>query len=203
MKRKLFGIICLVLCIMFIFSSCGGDKNVGGENFSDFEKYGDRPVAVLTLEDGSVIKMELYPEIAPKSVNLFVKNVEAKYYDGKVFHRAINGFMIQGGSLDGNGVGGSGNPIYGEFASNGFENNLAHLRGVVSLARTNDPDSAEGQFFIMHGEAPWLDGEYAAFGSVIEGMDIVDKIATMEVRGSNNDSLVIKPVIKSIVMLEK
>jgi peptidyl-prolyl cis-trans isomerase B (cyclophilin B) len=159
---------------------------------------GDHPKVELTLENGETILMELYPEIAPKSVTHFLENVEAKYYDGKVFHRAVAGFMIQGGSADGNGMGGSGRTVQGEFKANGYDNPLKHTRGVVSLARSGDPNSASGQFFIMHDDYPSLDGNYAAFGKVLEGMEVVDAIAASPVGGPQGDQLETKPVIKSI-----
>ncbi|MBR3004066.1 MAG: peptidylprolyl isomerase [Lachnospiraceae bacterium] len=136
------------------------------------------PVVTFEMENGGIIKAELYPEIAPVSVNNFISLVSKGFYDGLIFHRVIKGFMIQGGDPQGTGMGGPGYCIKGEFAQNGFENNLKHTPGVLSMARANDPDSAGSQFFIMHFEAPYLDGSYAAFGQVIDGMDVVDKIAT-------------------------
>ncbi len=135
------------------------------------------PVVTIKMYDGGVIKAELYPEIAPNTVNNFVSLAEQGFYNGLIFHRVIPGFMIQGGCPKGNGTGGPGYEIPGEFAANGFENNLKHTRGVLSMARAMDPDSAGSQFFIMHEDAPHLDGQYAAFGRVLEGMDVVDKIA--------------------------
>ena len=135
------------------------------------------PIVTIKMFDGGVIKAELYPEIAPNTVNNFVSLVEKGLYNGLVFHRVIPGFMIQGGCPKGNGTGGPGYEIPGEFAANGFQNDLKHTRGVLSMARAMDPDSAGSQFFIMHEDAPHLDGQYAAFGQVLEGMDVVDKIA--------------------------
>lgn len=126
------------------------------------------------------IKAELYPEAAPKTVENFLKLVDEKFYDGLIFHRVIKGFMIQGGDPTGTGMGGSKDTIVGEFRANGFQNDLAHTRGVLSMARTNMPNSASSQFFIMHQDAPHLDGQYAAFGKVIEGMEAVDKIASVK-----------------------
>lgn len=137
------------------------------------------PVVTITMEDGSVMKAELYPEIAPNTVNNFISLIKKGFYDGLGFHRVINGFMLQGGDPDGNGTGGPGYSIKGEFSSNGFKNDLKHTAGVLSMARTMMPDSAGSQFFIMHQAAPHLDGEYAAFGKIIEGMDVVNKIAEM------------------------
>ena len=136
------------------------------------------PVVTFEMENGGIIRAELYPEIAPVSVNNFISLVSKGFYDGLIFHRVIKGFMIQGGDPQGTGMGGPGYCIKGEFAQNGFENNLKHTPGVLSMARANDPDSAGSQFFIMHFEAPYLDGSYADFGQVIDGMDVVDRIAT-------------------------
>ncbi len=135
------------------------------------------PIVTIEMENGDIMKAELYPEVAPNTVNNFVSLVKKGYYDGLIFHRVINGFMIQGGCPDGTGMGGPGYTIKGEFAQNGFTNNLAHTEGVLSMARAMHPDSAGSQFFIMHKAAPHLDGAYAAFGKIIEGMDIVNKIA--------------------------
>lgn len=133
---------------------------------------------LITMENGDEIKAELYPEAAPKTVENFLKLVDEKFYDGLIFHRVIKGFMIQGGDPTGTGMGGSKDTIVGEFRANGFQNDLAHTRGVLSMARTNMPNSASSQFFIMHQDAPHLDGQYAAFGKVVEGMETVDKIAS-------------------------
>ena len=135
------------------------------------------PIITITMENGDVIKAELYPEVAPNSVNNFISLIKKGFYDGLIFHRVINGFMIQGGCPDGTGMGGPGYSIPGEFAQNGFKNDLKHEAGVLSMARAMHPDSAGSQFFIMHKAAPHLDGAYAAFGKVTEGMDIVNKIA--------------------------
>ena len=137
------------------------------------------PIVTITMENGDVMKAELYPEIAPNTVNNFISLINKGYYDGLIFHRVINGFMIQGGCPDGTGMGGPGYSIKGEFAYNGFENNLKHTEGVLSMARAMHPDSAGSQFFIMHKTSPHLDGQYAAFGKVTEGLDIVNKIATV------------------------
>ena len=135
------------------------------------------PVVTIKMFDGGVIKAELYPEIAPNTVNNFISLVNQGFYNGLIFHRVIPGFMIQGGCPKGNGTGGPGYQIPGEFTANGYANDLRHTRGVLSMARAMDPDSAGSQFFIMHEDAPHLDGQYAAFGQVLEGMDVVDKIA--------------------------
>ena len=136
------------------------------------------PIVPLTMENGDVIKAELYPDIAPNTVNNFISLVKKGFYNGLNFHRIINGFMIQGGCPEGTGMGGPNYSIKGEFSQNGFKNDLKHTEGVLSMARSMRPDSAGSQFFIMHKAAPHLDGAYAAFGKVIEGMDVVNKIAT-------------------------
>ena len=134
----------------------------------------------ITMANGKKIRIELYPETAPITVENFIKLVQDGFYDGLTFHRVIPGFMIQGGRPNGTGTGGPGWHIKGEFASNGVENPLKHTRGVISMARAMDPDSAGSQFFIMHQDAPHLDGQYAAFGKVVEGMDVVDEIASVQ-----------------------
>lgn len=135
------------------------------------------PIVTITMANGDVMKAELYPEIAPNTVNNFISLVKKGFYDGLIFHRVINGFMIQGGCPDGTGMGGPGYNIRGEFSQNGFNNPLKHEAGVLSMARAMHPDSAGSQFFIMHKNAPHLDGAYAAFGKVTEGMDVVNQIA--------------------------
>lgn len=138
------------------------------------------PIVTITMENGDVIKAELYPEIAPNTVNNFISLIKKGYYDGLIFHRVINGFMIQGGCPKGIGTGGPGYQIKGEFSQNYFDNQLKHTPGVLSMARSMMPNSAGSQFFIMHKTSPHLDGAYAAFGKVTEGLDIVDKIATVK-----------------------
>lgn len=138
------------------------------------------PIVTINMENGGVIKAELYPDIAPNTVNNFISLINSHFYDGVIFHRVIKGFMIQGGDPDGTGMGGPDYSIRGEFSSNGFRNDLKHSAGVLSMARTMMPDSAGSQFFVMHKDSPHLDGDYAAFGKVIEGMDIVDAIAEAE-----------------------
>ena len=138
------------------------------------------PVVTITMDNGDVMKAELYPEIAPNTVNNFISLINKGFYDGKIFHRVISGFMIQGGCPNGNGMGGPGYCIKGEFSQNRFKNDLKHTPGVLSTARAMAPDSAGSQFFIMHKDSPHLDGSYAAFGKVTEGLDIVDKIAAVQ-----------------------
>jgi len=135
------------------------------------------PIVTIQMKNGGVIRAELYPEIAPNTVNNFVSLINKGFYDGLIFHRVISGFMIQGGCPEGSGMGGPGYQIPGEFNANRFKNSLKHERGVLSMARSRSMDSAGSQFFIMHQQAPHLDGQYAAFGKVIEGMEVVDAIA--------------------------
>ena len=155
-------------------------------------------MVVMTMDTGEVIKLELYPEIAPETVANFEKLVNSGFYNGLTFHRVIRGFMIQGGCPNGTGTGGPGWTIKGEFAANGFNNTLKHTKGVISMARTAAPNSAGSQFFIMHEAAPHLDGQYAAFGKVVEGLDVVDRIAA--VRTNPWDKPLQDVVMKSVVI---
>ncbi len=156
------------------------------------------PIVTITMENGDVMKAELYPEIAPNTVNNFISLIQKDFYNGLIFHRVIKNFMLQGGDPDGTGMGGPDYSIRGEFASNGFKNDLKHEPGVLSMARTMMPNSAGSQFFIMHKNSPHLDGEYAAFGKVIEGMDVVNKIA--EVETDWNDKPLTPQVMKSVTV---
>lgn len=156
------------------------------------------PIVTIEMENGGVIRAELYPEIAPNTVNNFISLVKKGFYDGVIFHRVISGFMLQGGDPKGTGTGGPGYSIRGEFTSNGFRNDLKHSRGVLSMARTMAPNSAGSQFFIMHEDAPHLDGQYAAFGRVTEGLDVVDAIAA--VRTDYNDRPRIPQVMKKVTV---
>ena len=140
----------------------------------------NHPIVTFTMENGDVMKAELYPDVAPNTVNNFISLVKKGFYDGLIFHRVIAGFMIQGGDPEGSGMGGPGYSIKGEFNYNGVENNLKHSRGVLSMARAQHPDSAGSQFFIMHADAPHLDGQYAAFGKLVEGEDVLDSIASID-----------------------
>lgn len=149
------------------------------------------PIVTFTMENGDIIKAELYPEIAPNTVNNFISLINRNFYDGLIFHRVIRDFMIQGGDPEGSGMGGPGYSIRGEFSQNGVENNLKHEEGVLSMARSMHPDSAGSQFFIMHKNSPHLDGAYAAFGKVIEGMEYVNNIAET------------KPIILTVLWLLK
>ena len=155
-------------------------------------------IVTIEMENGDVIKAELYPEVAPNTVNNFISLINKGFYDGVIFHRVIPGVMIQGGDPQGTGTGGPGYSIRGEFTSNRFLNELKHTRGVLSMARTMDPNSAGSQFFIMHEDAPHLDGQYAAFGKVIEGMEAVDKIAAT--RTNYNDKPRINQTMKKVTV---
>ena len=156
------------------------------------------PIVTITMANGDVMKAELYPEIAPNTVNNFISLVKKGYYDGLIFHRVIAGFMIQGGCPDGNGMGGPGYSIKGEFSQNGFKNTLKHTEGVLSMARAMNPNSAGSQFFIMHQNSPHLDGAYAAFGKLVEGLDVVDKIA--QVGTDWSDRPMVPQIIESMTV---
>lgn len=156
------------------------------------------PIVTFNMKGGDVFYVELYPDIAPNTVNNFISLVNKGFYNGLCFHRVIEGFMIQGGDPKGNGTGGPGYSIRGEFTKNGFKNNLKHKRGVISMARSMMPNSAGSQFFIMHADAPHLDGQYAAFGQVIDGMDVIDKIAAVNV--DYNDKPLRDQIIESVTV---
>ena len=161
-----------LIITLYIISNFINERNIIMAN--------QNPIVTITMENGDVMKAELYPEIAPNSVNNFISLIKKGFYNGVIFHRIIPGFMIQGGDPDGTGTGGPGYSIKGEFNSNGFKNDLKHSKGVLSMARTQIPDSAGSQFFLMHADAPHLDGDYAAFGKLTEGEDVLDKIATVD-----------------------
>jgi len=156
------------------------------------------PIVTIEMETGGVMKFELYPEVAPESVSNFISLIQAGFYNGLIFHRVIRGFMIQGGDPEGTGMGGPGYSIKGEFAANGVENSLPHTRGVLSFARSMMPNSAGSQFFIMHQDSPHLDGEYAAFGAIIEGIEIVDQIA--ETESSRQDKPIVDQRMKNVTV---
>lgn len=156
------------------------------------------PIVTIEMESGDIMKAELYPEIAPNTVNNFISLIKNGFYDGVIFHRVIPGFMIQGGDPNGTGIGGPGYSIKGEFSANGFKNDLKHSRGVLSMARTMAPNSAGSQFFVMHEDSPHLDGQYAAFGKLIEGEDVVDKICA--VRTDYNDKPRTPQVMKKVTV---
>ena len=157
------------------------------------------PIVTFTMENGDTMKAELYPEVAPNTVNNFISLVKKGFYDGLIFHRIISGFMSQGGDPDGTGMGGPGYSIKGEFSYNGVDNNLKHSRGVLSMARAQHPDSAGSQFFIMHANAPHLDGQYAAFGKLIEGEDVLDSIASVDTDWNDRPR---KPQVMKTVTVE-
>lgn len=192
MKKLIALLLTLALtaaCILTL-SGCG---NSGEPDYSD-------AIAVqIEMEDGGIIKLELYPNIAPITCENFVKLAGEGFYDGLTFHRVIKDFMIQGGDPLGTGMGGSGETIKGEFSANGVTNPISHKRGVISMARSQAMDSASSQFFICHADYPSLDGKYAAFGMVTEGMDVVDAIASVETDG--NDKPLVDVVIKSITVI--
>lgn len=156
------------------------------------------PVVTFKMENGDVFKAELYPDVAPNTVNNFISLVKSGFYNGLVFHRVISGFMIQGGDPEGTGIGGPGYAIKGEFSGNGFKNDLKHGPGVLSMARTMAPNSAGSQFFVMHKDASHLDGQYAGFGKVIEGMEVVNKIA--ETRVGRGDRPIDPQIMKSVTV---
>ena len=160
----------------------------------------NNPIVTIEMEDGGIIKAELYPDIAPQSVYNFISLANSGYYDGLIFHRCIYGFMIQGGCPLGNGTGGPGWNIKGEFAANGVNNPIKHTRGVISMARSMNPNSAGSQFFLMHEDAPHLDGQYAAFGKVVSGMDVVDKIASVPTDWNDKPKTAVK--MKTVELLE-
>jgi peptidyl-prolyl cis-trans isomerase B (cyclophilin B) len=173
MQLRSYTYIFFIALLLFtsILAGCGS-KSEGDHN--------KNPLVTIEMENGDRIEIELYPQVAPNTVKNFISLINKGFYDGLTFHRVIPGFMIQGGDPNGNGSGGPGYSIKGEFAANGFKNDLKHERGVISMARTPEPDSAGSQFFIMVGDAPYLDGEYAAFGRVVKGMEAVDKIVNVE-----------------------
>ena len=171
------------------------NKNIISKLLIDLKK---NPIVTIEMENGDIIKVELYPDVAPNTVNNFISLVKKGFYDGVIFHRVIRGFMIQGGCPDGTGMGGPGYSIKGEFSQNGFKNDLAHDPGVISMARTMMPNSAGSQFFIMHEKSPHLDGAYAAFGKVIEGLENVNKIA--ETKTSFGDKPVKPQVMKKVTV---
>ena len=196
-------IICLMLSLVLalIMSSCGNAEQNKTEEST--EPYGIHH-AVITVENYGEIHLELDGDTAPITVKNFVELAKSGFYDGLTFHRIISGFMIQGGDPKGDGTGGSEKEIKGEFASNGVENNISHKRGVISMARAQDPNSASSQFFIMHRTSNHLDGDYAAFGHVTEGMTVVDKIAseTPVIDGNGTVTKENQPIIKSIVIID-
>ena len=194
----------ITLTMILTLSACGSNKPESPDIDYNPEPYGIHH-AVITVENYGEIHLELDGDIAPVTVKNFVELAKSGFYDGLTFHRIIEGFMIQGGDPEGTGQGGSKEEIIGEFKSNGIENNISHERGVISMARLgNDPNSASSQFFIMHRTSTHLDGDYAAFGHVTEGMMVVDKIASEAIVEDNNGTVASEnqPVIKSIVITD-
>ena len=171
-------LLAIMLCLSMLVA-CDNTKDNGDTNI-DVPEETPNPIVTMTMSNGDVIKMELYYDIAPITVTNFVNLVSEGFYDGLIFHRVINGFMIQGGDPEGTGMGGPGYTIKGEFSANGVKNDLKHTRGVLSMARAMNPNSAGSQFFIMHENSPHLDGQYAAFGKLIEGIEVVDKICSVK-----------------------
>jgi len=197
---KILAIVCIAALTFALFGACAKEK--GGDSVTPWKTGDPYPIVTITIGDngafkGGVVTAELYPDKAPNTVHNFISLINSGYYVGKVFHRAVPGFMIQGGSPGGDGMSvGFPYSIDGEFTKNGFaQNNLKHITGVLSMARTNDPNSASTQFFIMHGDSSSLDGQYAAFGKVLTGQDVVDRVAQMP---ATNEQLVTKPVITAI-----
>lgn len=202
MKKYISLLLAAVLVLsVFAFAGCTSDKTEenNNENQSGNVVEGANPVATITVKDYGVMKVELYPDKAPNTVNNFISLANKGFYDGLTFHRVYKGFMIQGGCPNGNGGGDPGYSIKGEFSGNGVENDLAHTRGVISMARSSSPDSAGSQFFIMHDDASHLDGQYAAFGMVTEGLDVLDKIADAEVTLNMSSGEMSTPVNKIII----
>ncbi len=206
--KKIISVIILCALLLLCFASCEKHnapalKDINLSTTSSIEGLTLSETAtdyvLIDVADYGKILIRLFPNVAPETVENFKKLVSQKFYDGIIFHRVIEGFMIQGGDPEGTGYGGSKDTIKGEFTSNGFENNLIHLRGVVSMARSNDPDSASSQFFIMHQTTSSLDEKYAAFGYVVYGMDVVDDIAETEVTGSSQSPKPVKDVVMTSV----
>lgn len=195
--RRIVAVILAVATLCITLSSC----SVMSIDFVEEGDFGETIMIQIEMENGGIIKLELYPEIAPITVENFVKLAKEGFYDGLIFHRVIKGFMIQGGDPTGTGMGGSANRIKGEFAANGVQNTLSHTRGVISMARSAHKDSASSQFFICHANAPHLNGQYAAFGKVIEGMDVVDEIANIAT--DYNDRPMFDMVMKSVKVIEE
>lgn len=189
----------LALCFLLIFAFAGcAEKTDNQEDQSEFEYLTDNPVATIKVKDFGTITVELYYDKAPNTVKNFISLANCGFYDGLIFHRVIENFMIQGGDPDGNGTGGPGYSIAGEFSLNGVNNDISHVRGVISMARSKAYDSAGSQFFICHADSAYLDGQYAAFGMVLEGMDVVDEIAA--VKTNSNDKPYDDVVIESVTV---
>ncbi len=203
MKRFLALTLCIIMA--FCLAACGEEGSIANPNKTDKNDYskGTHHV-VIDVKDYGKIELELDADTAPITVENFCTLAENGFYDGLTFHRIINGFMVQGGDPDHNGTGGSDNEIKGEFAANGIENNISHKRGVISMARANDPNSASSQFFIVHKDSDFLDGNYAAFGYVTNGMEVVDRLATETPVVDGNGTVLFEnqPVINSIKVID-
>lgn len=193
MMKKFY--ISILLGVLFLLSSCSSDDGTSLPNFEETEAV---PVVTMTMEGGGEVEIELYPNVARNTVNNFISLVQDGFYDGLTVHRVIPDFMIQGGDPEGIGIGGPGYSIVGEFENNGYENDLKHERGVISMARSNDPNSAGSQFFIMVADSPHLDGDYAAFGKVVKGMEVVDEIVGTET--NSHDQPLEDQVIESMTV---
>ncbi len=214
--RKRTGIMLLTLItLLLIATGCGGKNSTNNSNdataannaaaptqeaspMNGVDTSGDNPIVTIEMDSGKTIKVELYPKVAPNSVNNFISLVKKGFYDGTIFHRIIPGFMIQGGDPDGTGMGGPGYSIEGEFSQNRFKNDLKHTAGVLSMARAQNPNSAGSQFFLMVADSPHLDGAYAAFGKVTEGMDVVNEIVKLD--RDRNDRPLTPPVMKKVTV---
>ncbi|WP_440895519.1 peptidylprolyl isomerase [Amphibacillus sp. Q70] len=197
-KSKLFNLSLFLTSLLFLMAACEQDNPSTDDEIASYPVVEENPIVTMTMEDDQEIIIELFPDIAPNTVANFVTLVEDGFYDGLIFHRVIPDFMIQGGDPEGNGLGGPDYSIAGEFSENGFENNLSHDRGIISMARSQSPNSAGSQFFIMHEASTHLDKQYAAFGQVLEGMDVVDQIANLE--RDSNDKPLEDVVMKSVTV---
>jgi peptidyl-prolyl cis-trans isomerase B (cyclophilin B) len=214
-KRVTVSLLMLITLLLFL-TGCGGKEKTNNSSdatgianggpastqeasqVNGVDTSGDNPIVTIEMDSGKIIKVELYPKIAPNTVNNFISLVKKGFYDGTIFHRVIAGFMIQGGDPDGTGMGGPGYSIAGEFSQNGFKNDLKHTAGVLSMARSQSKDSAGSQFFLMVADAPHLDGLYAAFGKVTEGMDVVNEIVKLP--KDTNDRPKNPPVMKKVTV---
>ncbi|BBI31393.1 peptidylprolyl isomerase [Cohnella abietis] len=215
-KNRLVVSLLTIFALLLILTGCGDKERKNNSTdatatngngaaptqeatpMSEVDTSGDNPIVTIEMDSGKTIKVELYPKVAPNSVNNFISLVKKGFYDGTIFHRVIPGFMIQGGDPDGTGMGGPGYSIAGEFTQNGFENKLKHTAGVLSMARAQDPNSAGSQFFLMVANSPHLDGAYAAFGKVIEGMDVVNEIVALPTGA--NDRPTTPPIMQKVTV---
>lgn len=217
MVTKKILVLMLAVILVFALTACVDDEFIKNNGVNETDKTteqaddtsvvedinggGEHPVVTITMENGSIMKLELYPEVTPITVENFTNLIKEGFYDGLTFHRIISGFMIQGGDPEGTGMGGSAKTIKGEFSSNGVKNDITHKRGVISMARSGMKDSASSQFFICHEDAPHLDGDYAAFGMMTEGFDVLDELAKVPVADQNGTvEASNQPVIKSITI---